>query len=152
MKLNTITNRYIIKEMLAPFSINLLVFTFLFLMTEMIEITDWIVNYNLNLLAVLQIIVFTLPWFLMFIIPMSVMMAVLLTFLRMSNDNEIIALKSCGLSVYRLLPPVLTFALFGCLLTALITLYGVPQSKTALDEMAMQLASSHADIGLPFKT
>jgi len=152
MKLNTITNRYIIKEMLTPFSINLLVFTFLFLMTEMIEITNWIVNYNLNLLAVLQIIIFTLPWFLMFIIPMSVMMAVLLTFLRMSNDNEIVALKSCGLSVYRLLPPVLIFALFGCLLTAFITLYGVPHSKNALDEMAIRLASSHADIGLKERT
>lgn len=152
MKLNTITNRYVITEMLAPFSINLLVFTFLFLMTEMIEITDWIVNYNLNLWAVLKIIVFTLPWFLMFIIPMSVMMGILLTFLRMSNDNEIIALKSCGLSVYRLLPPVLAFALFGCLLTAFITLYGVPQSKTALEKMAIQLAASHADIGLKERT
>ena len=59
--------------MLAPFSINVLVFTFLFLMTEMVEITDWIVNYNLKILAVLAIILFTLPWFLMFIIPMSVM-------------------------------------------------------------------------------
>jgi lipopolysaccharide export system permease protein len=152
MKLNTITNRYIIKEMLAPFSVNLLVFTFLFLMTEMIEITDWIVNYNLDLLAVLQIILFTLPWFLMFIIPMSVMLAVLLTFLRMSNDNEIVALKSCGLSIYRLLPPVLTFALFGCLLTAFITLYGVPHSKTALEKMAIQLAASNADIGLKERT
>ncbi|CAB1080650.1 Lipopolysaccharide export system permease protein LptF [Olavius algarvensis Delta 1 endosymbiont] len=152
MKLNTITNSYIVKEMLAPFSINLLVFTFLFLMTEMIEITDWIVNYNLNLFTVFKIIFFTLPWFLMFIIPMSVMMAVLLTFLRMSNDNEIVALKSCGLSVYRLLPPVLAFALFGCMLTAFITLYGVPQSKTALEKMAIQLAASHADIGLKERT
>lgn len=152
MKLNTITNRYVIKEMVAPFSINLLVFTFLFLMTEMVEITDWIVNYNLNVWAVLKIIIFTLPWFLMFIIPMSVMMAVLLTFLRMSNDNEIIAIKSCGLSVYRLLPPVLAFSLFGCLLTAFITLYGVPQSKTSLEEMAMRLAASHVDIGLKERT
>ena len=138
--------------MLAPFSINLLVFTFLFLMTEMVEITDWIVNYNLKILAVLAIILFTLPWFLMFIIPMSVMMAVLLTFLRLSSDNEIVALKSCGLSVYRLLPPVLLFAWFGCLLTAFITLYGVPQSKTALEEMAMRLAASNVDIGLKERT
>ena len=152
MKLNTIANRYIVKQMLTPFSINLLVFTFLFLMTEMIEITDWIVNYNLNLLAVFKIIFYTLPWFLMFIIPMSVMMAVLLTFLRMSNDNEIIALKSCGLSVYRLLPPVLAFAVFGCCLTAFITLFGIPQSKNALDEMAVQLAASHVDIGLKERT
>ena len=138
--------------MLAPFSINVLVFTFLFLMTEMVEITDWIVNYNLKILAVLAIILFTLPWFLMFIIPMSVMMAVLLTFLRLSSDNEIVALKSCGLSVYKLLPPVLLFAWSGCLLTAFITLYGVPQSKTALEEMAMQLAASNVDIGLKERT
>ena len=49
MKTNTITNRYIIREMLGPFSINMLVFTFLFLMSQMIEITDWIINYSLNI-------------------------------------------------------------------------------------------------------
>jgi lipopolysaccharide export system permease protein len=51
-----------------------------------------------------------------------------------------------------LLPPVLTFALFGCLLTAFITLYGVPQSKAALEKMALRLAASHADIGLKERT
>ncbi|UCD77628.1 MAG: LPS export ABC transporter permease LptF [Desulfobacterales bacterium] len=152
MKINTITNRYIIKEMLAPFSINVVVFTFLFVMTEMIKITNWIVNYNINIFAVLTILLFTLPWFLMFIIPMSVMMTVLLTFLRLSSDNEIVALKSCGLSVYRLLPPVLLFSLFGCLLTAFITLYAVPRSKTALEEMARRLAASNVDIGLKERT
>jgi len=82
-----------------PFSINVCVFTFLFLMTKMVDITNWIVNYNLGLTAVLRLIFFTLPWLLVFIIPMSVMMAVLLTFLRLSGDNEIVALKSCGMSI-----------------------------------------------------
>ena len=138
--------------MLAPFSINVLVFTFLFQMTQMVEITNWIVNYNLSILSVLTIIFFSLPWFLMFIIPMSVMMAVLLTFLRMSNENEIVALKSSGLSIYSLLPPVFAFSLVGCLFTAFITLYGVPQSKGALERMAWRLAASHADIGLKERT
>ena len=135
-----------------PFSINMLVFTFLFLMTEMIKITNWIVNYNVSLLDVLTIIIFTLPWFLMFIIPMSVMMAILLTFLRLSGDNEIVALKSCGLSIYRLLPPVLFFAGFGCLFTAFITLYAIPQSKLSLEKMALRLAASNVDIGLKERT
>ena len=152
MKTNTITNRYIIREMLGPFSINLMVFTFLFLTTQMIEITDWIVNYSLDILDVLTIIYFTLPWFLMFIIPMSVMMSILLTFLRLSGDNEIVALKSCGMSIYRLLPPVLGFALFGCSLTAFITLYAVPQSRIALQKMALELAASNIDIGLKERT
>ncbi len=152
MKINTITNRYIINEMLGPFSINILVFTFLFLMSQMIDITNWIVNYNLNLLDLLTIISLSLPWFLMFIIPMSVMMAILLTFLRLSGDNEIVAIKSCGLSIYRLLPPVIIFALGGCLLTGFITLYGIPQSKFHMNEMVLRLAASNVDIGLKERT
>ena len=152
MKLNSITNRYILKEMFIPFSINVLVFTFLFLMTEMIEIANWIVNYKLSIWSVLAFIFYTLPWFLMFIIPMSVMLAVLLTFLRLSGDNEIIAIKSCGLSIYGLLPPVLIFALIGFLLTNFITLYGVPRAKASLEEMALKVAASNADIGLKERT
>ncbi len=152
MKINTIANRYILRDMLGPFSINMLVFTFLFLMTQMIDITNWIVNYDLDVLDVLTIIIFTLPWFLMFIIPMSVMMSILLTFLRLSGDNEIVALKSCGISIYRLLPPVLLFAAFGCLLTGFITLFAVPQSRAYMEELALRLAASNLDIGLKERT
>jgi lipopolysaccharide export system permease protein len=88
MKLNSITNRYILKEMLVPFGINIFIFAFLFLMTEMIEIANWIVNYNLSLWAVLTLVIYTLPSFLIFIIPMSVMLAILLTFLRLSSDTK----------------------------------------------------------------
>ena len=152
MKLNSITNRYIFKEMLVPFSINIFIFAFLFLMTEMIEIANWIVNYNLSLWAVLTLILYTLPSFLVFIIPMSTMMAILLTFLRLSSDNEIVAIKSCGMSVYGLLPPVLFFALFGFLLTIFMTLYGAPRSKASLEEMALKVATTNLDIGLKERT
>ena len=152
MKLNSITNRYILKEMFIPFSINIFIFTFLFLMTEMFEIANWIVNYKLSVWSVLAFIFYTLPWFLMFIIPMSVMLAVLLTFLRLSSDNEIVAIKSCGLSIYGLLPPVLIFALIGFLLTLFITLFGIPRAKASLEEMALKVAASNADIGLKERT
>ncbi len=152
MKLNSITNRYILKEMLVPFSINIFIFAFLFLMTEMIEIANWIVNYNLSLGAVLTLILFSLPSFLIFIIPMSVMLAILLTFLRLSSDNEIVAIKSCGMSIYGLLPPVLLFAFCGFLLTIFMTLYGAPRSKASLEEMALKVATTNLDIGLKERT
>ena len=138
--------------MLAPFSLNIFVFSFIFLMTRLIEITNWIVNYNLSLWAVLALMFYSMPGFLMFIIPMSVMLAVLLTFLRMSGDNEIVALKSCGLSVYGLLPPVIFFCSIAFLLTISITLHALPKSRTALAEMALKVASSNIDIGLKERT
>jgi len=152
MKLNSITNRYIFKEMFVPFSINIFVFAFLFLMTEMLKIANWIVNYNLSVWAVFTLIFYTMPMFLTFIIPMSVMLAILLTFLRLSSDNEIVAIKSCGMSIYGLLPPVLLFALFGFLLTMLLTLYAGPRSKASLEEMSLKVATTNLDIGLKERT
>ena len=152
MKLNSITNRYIIKEMFGPFSINIFVFAFLFLMTEMIEIANWIVNYNLSFWAVLTMIFFTMPSFMVFIIPMSVMLTILLTFLRLSSDNEIVAIKSCGMSIYGLLVPVVLFSMLGFLLTIFMTLYGVPKSKAFLEEMSLKVAASNVDIGLKERT
>jgi lipopolysaccharide export system permease protein len=152
MKLNSITNRYIFKEMFGPFSINIFIFTFLFLMTEMLKIANWIVNYNLSMWAVFTLIFYSLPMFLTFIIPMSVMLAILLTFLRLSSDNEIVAIKSCGMSIYGLLPPVLLFALLGFLLTMFLTIYAGPKSKASLEEMSMEVATTNMDIGLKERT
>jgi len=152
MKLNSITNRYIFKEMFVPFSINIFVFAFLFLMTEMLKIANWIVNYNLSVWAVFTLIFYTMPMFLTFIIPMSVMLAILLTFLRLSSDNEIVAIKSCGMSIYGLLPPVLLFAVLGFLLTMLLTLYAGPRSKASLEEMSLKVATTNLDIGLKERT
>ena len=152
MKLNSITNRYIFKEMFVPFSINIFVFTFLFLMAEMLKIANWIVNYNLSIWAVFTLIFYSLPMFLTFIIPMSVMLAILLTFLRLSSDNEIVAMKSCGMSIYGLLPPVMLFALLGFLFTMLLTLYAGPRSKAALEDMSLKVATTNMDIGLKERT
>jgi len=49
MKMNFIINRYILKEMLTPFSISVLFFAIVFIMMEMLKITNWVVNYNINI-------------------------------------------------------------------------------------------------------
>ena len=113
MRINSIIDRYIFKEMLAPFSISVLFFALVFIMMEMLKIANWVVNYNISLWVVILMIGYACPYLLVFVLPMSTMMAILLTFLRLSNDNEITALKSGGVSFYRLLPPVFLFSLFG---------------------------------------
>ena len=75
MKINSIVNRYIFKEMILPFVINLCFLTFIFLMTKMLDITNLIVNYKVSFWSIVLILVYTMPFFLEFIIPMSIMMA-----------------------------------------------------------------------------
>lgn len=152
MKLNSIVNRYIFAQLIPPFAINLGFFTFVFLMAEMLKITDLIVNYNVSILDLLKILAFSTPYFLVYIIPMSCMMSVLLSFLRMSGDNEIIALKTGGVSLYRLLPPVLIFCLCGCLLTVFMSLYGMHKGRLAIKELTFKVFSSNLDFGLKERT
>ncbi|MFH1102353.1 MAG: LPS export ABC transporter permease LptF [Pseudomonadota bacterium] len=152
VNVNTIVNRYLFKTMLPPFAINLSFLTFVFLMTQILEITNFIVNYKVSIKTVLRMIVYTMPFFLEFIVPMSVMMAVLLTFLRLSGDNEIVALKAGGISIYGLLTPVILFCLMGSLLTAFMTIYGLPWGRLSFKALAVEVASSNVDVGIKERT
>jgi lipopolysaccharide export system permease protein len=148
MKIVSIINRYILKEFFAPFAVNLLFFTFIFLMAELIQITNWIVNYNINMATIFLMIVYQIPFLLIFVIPISVMITVLLTFLRLSNENEILALKTGGISIYALLTPVFAFCFIGFVLTLVMAVYGQPRGRFALKELTRHIVSSNVTIGL----
>ena len=152
MKITSLINRYIFKEFLSPFTVNVLFFTFVFLMAELIQITNWIVNYNISLSVILRMILYQTPYFLIFVIPLSIMITVLLTFLRLSSENEILAIKSGGISLYALLAPVFAFCLIGSTLTIFMTLYGQAWGRSALRELTYEVVSESVDIGLKERT
>jgi lipopolysaccharide export system permease protein len=147
-----ILHRYIMKGLIPPLLINLLFLTAIFLMTRMLQITKLIVNYNVSLASIGLILLYSIPHFLVFVLPMSVMLGILLTLMRMSSDNEIVALKSGGVSIYRLLPPILVFAVAGFLATLFMTLYGMPRGKAAITRLTYAMLTSNTDVGLKART
>jgi len=152
MTINSIIYKYIFKEMIPPFVISLLFFNFIFLLTKILDITNMIVNYRISLFDVMLLLIYSMPHFLEFVIPMSTMMTVLLTFFRMSSDNEIVALKAGGMSTYRLLPPVLLFCLITCILTGFMTIYGLPWGRLSFKKLTYEVASSNINIGMKERT
>lgn len=152
MRINTIVNRYLLRELVAPFAISLTVLTFIFLMTKILEITNLIVNYQIGIGTVLLMLLYSMPFFLIFTIPMSVMIGVLLTFLRMSNDNEIMALKAGGRSTYALVPPVVLFCVAGAVATCLVSVYGLPKGRLAFKDLAYAVAAANVNVGLRERT
>jgi len=138
--------------MIPPFVISLLFFNFIFLLTKILDITNMIVNYRISLFDVLLLLIYSMPHFLEFVIPMSVMTTVLLTFFRLSSDNEIVALKAGGMSIYKLLPPVLLFCLIGCILTGFMTIYGLPWGRLSFEKLTYEVASSNVNIGMKERT
>jgi len=152
MKITSIINKYILKEFLAPFAVNVSFFTFIFLMAELIQITNWIVNYSISLATVLRMIFYQIPFLLIFVLPISVMITILLTFLRLSNENEILAIKNGGISIYALLAPVVAFCFIGFVLTMTMSVYGQSKGRAALRELTREVVSSNITIGLTERT
>ncbi len=146
--MNTIIQRYIFKELQPPFIISLAFFSFIFIITQMNVITGYLVSYQIGIGTVALLLAYAMPYFLQFVIPMSVMLSALLTFLRMSGDLEIVALKASGVSVGRLLPPVLLFGLGGAILTAGITIYASPMCFKATKKLLYEMAKANIDAGL----
>ncbi|MDX9786802.1 MAG: LPS export ABC transporter permease LptF [Desulfobacterales bacterium] len=142
MKINSVVNRYIFKELFAPFLLSVVFLLFIFLMTTLLRITDLVVNYHVGFITVVRMIFYSIPSFLEFIIPMSTMIAVLLTLLKMSNDNEIIALKAGGIGIYRLTPPILLFCILTFAATCVTTVAGLPWGKLSVRNLMGELKTS----------
>jgi lipopolysaccharide export system permease protein len=103
--------RYLLKEHFGPFIFTLFVFMFLFIVKFLLQYSERIFGKGLPFEVIIEFIFVNLAWMVALTVPMSVLVATLMAFGRFSADNEIIALKSAGITVIRLLRSPLLFAL-----------------------------------------
>lgn len=85
----------------------MLVITFIFLLQFLMQSMDQIVGKGLSLSVITQLIVFNLAWIVVLAVPMSVLVAVLMAFGGLSASNEVTAIKGAGISLMRMMLPVL---------------------------------------------
>lgn len=105
-----ILRNYIIKEHIPPFLFSLAILMFLFLMNFLVKYITQIFGKGLSLLTIIELIFFNLAWMFAMAVPMSVLIATLMSFGRFSADNEITILKSSGVSIYKIIRPALFFS------------------------------------------
>jgi LPS export ABC transporter permease LptF/LPS export ABC transporter permease LptG len=122
-------DRYILKEIIPPFFIGLVAYSFVLLMNQILLLSELLIARGVPLRAVLDLLVYLIPSVLAFTVPMSILMGILAGLSRMSSDGEITALKTLGISYKKLLRPVLLFSFLGFLVTSVLTLYLAPRAN-----------------------
>jgi LPS export ABC transporter permease LptG/LPS export ABC transporter permease LptF len=140
-----ILDRYVIRQLAMPFGIGLLVFTFLFIIPELMRYAEEYIAKGAPMAAVVQIIVALLPMALGLTIPMSLLMALLVAFGRLSADREFVALQACGVSTRRLLLPVGLASALCCGATAYVLLVAVPAGNQRFREITFNILASLAE-------
>jgi lipopolysaccharide export system permease protein len=114
-----ILTRYLLKEHAAPFFYSLMLIIFIFVLNLVFQMLGKIAGKGLDLHVIAEFFFLNLAWIIAMAVPMAVLVAVLMSFGRFSADNEITALKASGVSLYRLIRPLLIWAAILCALLIL---------------------------------
>lgn len=140
--------KYIFNEIWPMFLASLFVSVFIIVATRMLSIMELIVNRGVHAGHVGKMLVYLIPDIVMFALPAVSLMAIVVAFLRLSADSEIISLKSCGVSLYQMLPPVVVLAFLAFLISLSIGIIAVPWGNRSFKDVIFQIAESKADLGI----
>ncbi len=140
--------RYILREIWPTFLASLFVFIFIMMAARMLSITELIVTRGVRASQVAGMVLFLLPDILTFALPAVTLMSVVVAFLRLSADSEIIAMKSSGISLYQMLPPVIIFSLAGFFACLAISTVAAPWGNRSFKDLLFKIAETKADLGI----
>ncbi|RLA84523.1 MAG: LPS export ABC transporter permease LptF [Deltaproteobacteria bacterium] len=137
-----IIERYLILEIAHYGLLGLVLFSFAFLGGKLFRFVEMLLERGIPLYYAGKLLLLMMPSFLVYVIPMATLLGVLLALTRMSSDREILALKTSGVGITKLLKPALILSLFAAISTGALTLYGVPWSIRAFKGSLFEAARS----------
>ncbi len=105
-----ILSKHILRQHIGPFLFGFFVITLLFMLNLVFKELGRILSKGLDFLVIVEFFALNIAWIVALAVPMSVLMASLMAFGQLSADNEITAIKASGISLYRIIVPVLIVA------------------------------------------
>ena len=113
---------------------------FVLLAQFLLKSLDKFLGKGLDILLITEFIFLNLAWIIALAVPMAILISTLMAFGRMSYDNEITAIRSCGVSFIQVLLPALFFGTF-------ITVIMIFFNDKILPEMNHKARLLSSDIG-----
>ena len=142
---------YILKEFFHSFILSIVVFTFVFLVGNIITLANYIINKGVDALSVLKLFLFLVPWLLSFTMPIAVLTAVILTFGRLSSDGELSAMKASGVGLGRISYPIIMLGVIFSFLAFFLNDQVSPNasfaSRRVIKEVGMKRPTAYLEEG-----
>ncbi len=131
-----ILDKYIFREVVLAFLFGICAFSAVFIGSgTLFKIARYITDYGASFTSVVKIFVYGLPAIVMWTFPMSMLLASLLTFGRLSSSSEITAMKSCGIGFSRIAAPAIFLGLIVSVCAILFNEHVVPWANTAYNNV-----------------
>ena len=142
-----IISRAIFREVFTSAGLGTLLFIFVLFLRTIERLSVLLVKTSAPPAVVARLLLYALPSTIPFALPLGVLVGILIGLSRMSADSEITAMRASGISSKSVARPVLLFAFFALVVTALSSLWLTPlslhlESKVAKNFAAAQLTGN----------
>jgi LPS export ABC transporter permease LptG/LPS export ABC transporter permease LptF len=124
-----ILDKYVMREFLGTFFLVLAGFVMLILVFTVFDLLKDILSHDISWFTVGDYLINLTPSMIYQITPLAVLIAVLVTFGVLNRNSEIIAMKACGISLYRLVIPIVSIAAILSVSLFLFDQYYLPQAN-----------------------
>jgi lipopolysaccharide export system permease protein len=138
-------DRYVVREVLPPFLLALLIFTFLLVLPPVMDQLESLLAKGISWGMALRILWTLVPQALGLTIPMALLVGILIGLGRMSGDRESVALLACGVSPYRLVRPLGLLSVLAALATGYVMIVAIPNSNQTFREITFALVSQRVE-------
>lgn len=122
-------DKLLFKSIAPPFLIALAVLTFVVSVHELGTLSELLITRNASLGTILLIIGAILPRILIFSLPLSFLVGVLIGVGGLSGESQITAFRACGVPLRTLLRPILGMGILVGILTGLMTVFILPRTN-----------------------
>jgi len=124
-----ILDRYIVRQFVVSFVFGLVAFLLIFVVIDMMEKLDDFIDANADTRVIVEYYLAFLPEIIKLMTPVAVLLAALFVVGRLSGQNELAAMKSSGISLYRLLAPFIIVATLVCGISIYLNGWIVPYAN-----------------------
>jgi lipopolysaccharide export system permease protein len=132
----------ILGELRGPFIFGVALFSLLTIATVVLQdALRFISKWDLPASMFFTLVGYAMPQFIVLSIPMGVLLGTLLSVGRLNSDQEIVALRACGISLYRILMPFFLVGVFLAGLTFLSNEAVVPYCNSRLKDIKNEVIS-----------
>lgn len=146
-----IIRNYILKEIAEPTTASIFIFTFVLIVGNLIKLADLVINKGVDIIRVAKLFILLIPYTLSYTIPMAMLTGTLLGFGRLSQDNELAAMRSGGLSAARIASPILIIGFILSLVCVIVNDRVLPYSsflsRRLIKEIGLKTPSAYLEAG-----
>ncbi|UZJ38449.1 LptF/LptG family permease [Prosthecochloris sp. SCSIO W1103] len=140
--------RYILKEHVGPFFFAFFTILFVFTLQFVTRFFDRFVGKGLEFFVVVELIVLQIAWMVVLAAPMAVLIATLVVFGNLTNSSEITVMRAGGLSLYRLIVPVLLAGVFLTIVMERFNNIVLPEANYQAKQLLRDITRAKPSFGL----